>query len=802
MNSFQFTVYDLTGTPKYSYAVEEKNLTTQVPKATQKHHIIIIDRSGSMYYSMPDLKESIKKTLALHEYHDDSMLVSLLSYSSCGDLTTHFVAKPISKIDMREIDNLRATSMTCISQSLVAVRNLINKNHVTGITLHSDGFANDPSSFSEKRAVFDACDQLAKENVFINTVAHSDYADFQLLSSVANKVSGRCVRATGIKQLYDSIVQTFDALKNGALAVSKVTLDGSEYAIYLSPDEKKIIGSSIDFDLSGVDSSKPGKIYTFTKNNKQNLPVCQNHPAIFAFARAKLAEGNINVAKYVLASTGDVALFNANWKASTVPDLAKMAASFEAIAFGEAKSVATMNGPVKIDDSVTVVKVLQYLEKNKSGIVLSVDSFLKGYDRRGVKRIVGTRDENGNLVEPDLETEVIGEKNKAVITGLDVSTTSANISINTYQKVRLVRKTDKTPILSVAGISVESLQAFRSYTIVGDGELTVDVIPVFINDKKAFEEVSNLGVLYQNGTKASKFDFSTEYQIVLKDLAITKVSVDAGNLQSIINDFFVAKIIASLSNAVVKEESDRFTAEQIEELKKHYLSKNLYLNFPTTNEYASLEDAINTGKIDVRNSFKIKFGTEGLLGFDSFRSANAFLERTYEPSFNGEYDCSDILTEKTWIEKKLSAKSKTSAADVVQKKVFDFVLGISKADCCHVISLLEAAGALNLAKIIENGGIKSADKDQLVKAFSEANRAIEAYMQSTYMNNIFPVVFFIGSFGMAPDEWDAVAMTADALKQQWPEAKIGKAETEGTFFKTGEVVFGVTSEKRYVSIIR
>jgi hypothetical protein len=45
-------------------------------------------------------------------------------------------------------------------------------------------------------------------------------------------------------------------------------------------------------------------------------------------------------------------------------------------------------------------------------------------------------------------------------------------------------------------------------------------------------------------------------------------------------------------------------------------------------------------------------------------------------------------------------------------------------------------------------------------------------------------------------------MSADSLKQVWPEAKISKSEADGMFYKTGRVVFGINAEKRYVSVDR
>jgi len=812
MSEMKFQVYDFSGKVRNRFVVNERSFTGTVPKVTKKHHIMIVDRSGSMYGCMNDLKESLKKILALHEYTDESMLVSLVSYSSKGDVTVHFQAKPVTQISPSEIDRLRATNMTCISQSLELIRGMIDKNHATGITLHSDGFANDPSSFTEKNAIFAACAQLAKENVFVNTVAHSDYADFQLLSAVANKVSGRCVKVNGVKQLYDSIVDTFNVLKSGASAVSHVDLNPDDYLLYVSPSDGRIIGGASGMDLAAVDPAHPGNMYGLKEVDEKTYnanfaPEVQASPVVYAFARAKLAEGNVNMAKYLLASIANAVLFETYWRTSTSSDLAKLAKALEEQAFGKVSNSVVLDKPIVIKDTVTVLDVLSVIDKYKGAFVLCVDEFLKGYDRRGIKRINGYRDDNGNLVEPWLELDLTGDKTKASVTGIDVSTTSANVSLCVIQKCRLIKRAERTPITQVAGVMVDSLTSFRSYTVVGDGELTVNCIPVYISDKNAFEELKNLGVLTTTdkslGTqKATSFEFSTKYEIVLSNLPITKISIDSGKLDGVIKEIFLAKILGSFFSSAVKEESVTLTAEQVAELTKYYLSKNLNINFPTTTPYVKLDDAISSGKIDVRSSFKIRFGTNGVYGTDSFRSANDFIERMYAPvgSAKGdEYDCSKVLECIQWTEKALSTKSKSTVADGLQKMVFDFLL-LGKRDTAGVAPLLEEAKADSVVEIINNCAMRKSSKENLVKAFTDAAKAVEKYSQKLYMEYMFPVTFYVGSFGMAPDEWNSPVLSADAVKKQWPDAKIGKNETDGLFFKTGETVFGITAEKRYVSI--
>lgn len=816
MSAFKFTIRNLKGERRWRVLVRERDLNVQQSAPGQKHHIIIVDRSGSMYYDMESLKQSLKKVLTLHEYHEEGILVSLMSYSSRGDLTTHFEKVPIEKVDVRIIDKLRATSLTCISQSLVAVKALIDPNQVTGITLHSDGYANDPSSFIEKKAIVEACAELAKQNVFVNTVSHSEYADYQLLSNIANRVSGKCVQANKVKELYDSIVGTFENLVSGTSSKVTVKLDGDDYLVYIGYDENKIIGCDEDMVLAGIDGKSPGTVWGFKtvigkEYDDTRIPEVQTHDAIYGLCRARLAEGNVNEAKYILASTGNVTLFNKHWRSASATQMALMAMDIEAMTFG--KTNATIqSSPIVVDDSLTVLSVLSTIDTYKDSISIHLSRFLDKYHRRGLKRIPGTRDETGRIIDPSYQTLNVGDAEFCEISGLDISTTSANVSITTTRKVRLIQRGSGQPIYRVAGINIDPLTEYKSYNIIADGELTTSEIPVCISQKTAFEALKELGVLFFNGKQVKDFDHRQIYTIVLDSLPITQIDLDFGDT-SVIKKLFVAKILTSVAEAATKDVSDKYTPEQIAELKEHCLSSSLYLNFPTINEYEDLEIAIAEGKVDVRSAFKVKFGIDGILGFDSFRSANEFLKRRFDPVAEdgtkpNKVSCDLLLeTGKYVYEKKaLSKRAKETAADVFQEKVFDALLGETSkrgSDYKEVLNVLRDAGAEKLVQELSHvGSLGHGDSTKTSEALVEAKRKLNDYFNKVYMENIFPVLFFIGSFGMTPDDWNAKAMSADELKQIWPEAKIGKSESDGVFFKAGDVVFGVTSERRYVTIDR
>ena len=798
---YKFAVKDFKGGSKcYLSFTPATYSTKEIPK--QKHHIIIVDRSGSMSPYMRDVKDTLKKIFTLHEYNDPSMLISLMSYSSKGDLTIHFTQKTLSEINASDVDKLYATYTTCISQSLFAIKNLIKPNQITGVTLHSDGYANDPSSFDERNYIFKACDELKTENLFINTISHSRYSDYQLLSSIANKMSGKCVQANSIREVFDSITNTFDSIKSDKLVSSEIDMSGHDYLLYVSPLDSKIIGSSTNINLSMLNDPDSKMFFVDQmdadsyEKSTDRIPI--GNTILHALARAYLSEGNINMSKYLISSLGDKKLFDKYWNASSSEDISKFALELENVAFSN-KAQTFTGVAITIDDSVTVLDILDKMSENPGSANLILDMFMKDYKRIGVKKLQGSRDDNGILVEPWLETQSLGDKNLVPIVGIDISTTSANISLKTAKECRLVNKADKTPITNVAGISVASLTIYNNYAIIANGELSTTTIPIMINDKNLFESLKAYNVLFEGDQKAVDYDYAKVYIVKLDGLPVTKLTTGKKDVKKSISDLFIGKIIISLLESALKESSESYDDKQIEELKKHYLSKSLNINFPTTNPYTDLDEAIRTGVIDTRSSYKIKYGTEEIFGSDSFRSANEFIKRIYEPEDDSkEYDCTKLLEAISWKEKVLSARSKNSVADIFQKRVLDSIL-MRRMDQSVEI-LLTNSGCNELLFSIKNDTFKTLSKDERINLLSNSKKILSKYMDRIYVENIFQYVIYMGSFGIAPDDWDAKAILAEDVKKLWPEVKISKNEQNGLFYKAGDCVFGINSENTYVSL--
>ena len=95
------TLFNFDGTPLRTCDIDVEEGSPEnfsAPVGKVGHQIIIIDRSGSMWGDMDALKDTVIKVLTLNEFADSEMLVSLISYSSQGDVTTHFSRTPVGEV--------------------------------------------------------------------------------------------------------------------------------------------------------------------------------------------------------------------------------------------------------------------------------------------------------------------------------------------------------------------------------------------------------------------------------------------------------------------------------------------------------------------------------------------------------------------------------------------------------------------------------------------------------------------------------------------------------------------------------
>lgn len=106
----KFTLFNLLGKERAYFLVDRADVERPSQKVSEKgvaHSIVVIDRSGSMYSYIEDLKDTLIKLLTLDEYSQFDLVVTLISYSSQGDVAVHFERQPIQEIMKRDSKALK-----------------------------------------------------------------------------------------------------------------------------------------------------------------------------------------------------------------------------------------------------------------------------------------------------------------------------------------------------------------------------------------------------------------------------------------------------------------------------------------------------------------------------------------------------------------------------------------------------------------------------------------------------------------------------------------------------------------------
>ena len=759
---------------------EDHSATVATPVKRATHHIIIIDRSGSMCYDLPDTKAMVEKLLTLTEFNDPLQKISLLSYSSQDDVKVHFakvtvedVLKPNSPY-VSEIRSIRVTGMTCISQSLVLAASLVDDKDVTCITLHSDGYANDNSPSSERTAIAKAVKGLAQRaNVFVNTIAYRESSDFTLLSNVANTASGVCVQAKSIRQVYDAL-HAAQASLAGNMAPALVLPKVGDYTVFVSAAAGKVLGSADEMTVRGVAQDHDKTVYRYEfvdEATAATLPEADPKAAL-AFARAQISEGNINNAKFALCGVKSD-LLHKHYRALVSNEVAAMAADIEAaLVTGTIKQTINYGLPT----GISVLDVLGILNTYAKSLRVNVKALTANYKRQGVKRIGGTRNDDGTVTPPDFDLKPINGDHADVL-GFDFNRNTASINMLTSRKSSLVKLATGEIINEVAGIDVSGIRDYRNYTVVGDGNICTPILPLRTNDKRCHNALADLGLI------TGAFDPNAEFEVNLGNLPLIAFDKAFGLADDVYDRLTKLTAASKLLSACIKEASDALTPEQIAELKAHYLSSSLYFSGPTTNHYADLQTALATGQVDTRLSYKIDLGNAEITALSKLPSANAFLERRFTLTVGGNAvdkpKVPSVLDPTAvWGEKALSARVKLTKVDDLLFPIFkSFLLDGGKGAFADT---LRAAGVSDDA--VDGLLAALAGKGDKVEAIVAANRQVAARLEAVYHQEVSPLVFYIGATGLVPDDLGAKAYTADQIVGAFPNIALSKDEKEGLFY--------------------
>ncbi len=349
------------------------------------------------------------------------------------------------------------------------------------------------------------------------------------------------------------------------------------------------------------------------------------------------------------------------------------------------------------NNQISLVELIQIFAEYRNNIIVNINHLQEHYQRTSIKRVKGVRNEHGELLQPWLQTEYMDNAEYVGMGEFQFNRNTATINMLIKRKVKLTKSEDQTPTLEVAGLLVNDLDSFNNYTIVSDGKINIKSLQIKISSKKAFDLLKEKGIL-----DAEKFDFHAEHTIQLDKLPLVATNSRYSSIDGIFNELAEIKVLTSIISAHLKKESDVFIETQLDEFKKHYLSKNIYISFPTTNEYIDIHEALVNGTLDSRLSYKIDIGSQDILNLSKLHSANKFLDRMYrlydkktgeiiiKPSFKMAFNQNLAVRHRL-----LSSRTKITKVDEFMKSIFDDFLGLEQNGI--VVAILNFLGLSKMA---------------------------------------------------------------------------------------------------------
>lgn len=510
------------------------------------NHLVVVDCSGSMSSDLPKIREQLKKKLP--KLLKDGDTFSMIWFSGRGDFGTLIECEPVATLgDLNDINKaidrwLRPVGLTGFKEPLVEAKKLVEKiskknKNTFSLFFMSDGCDNQWDRTEIIKAV-EALDGKLSATTFVE---YGYYADRPLLAAMAAKCGGSLIFA----ESFDKYEPIFNARMQcrpvGAKRV-EVKIEGDpiggfvfaldtkerEITTYEVVSGKALVGEHVSdiWYLSPSDAGGTlGPPVTFSGRTSPTVTGSAMYAALSLFA----VRGMPEVIYPLLKATGDVTFINAFANCFGKQAYSDFMERAKTATFEPAMRYAEGYDPDRVppEDAFTVMDLLNTLQADdQARILMDHPSFQ--YSRVSRGRV--DADENLSSAEQEkldeIQTKMKGEKSakklkelqdelnvllaakkdalKFVadaapdgyeINGLVFNETRPNVSF----RVKKTGIVDLGERVVKAGVDLSKVSStfktfiFRNYTIVKDGLVNIEKLPVIIS-KDTYDKLTKAGV--------------------------------------------------------------------------------------------------------------------------------------------------------------------------------------------------------------------------------------------------------------------------------------------------------------------
>lgn len=614
----------------------------------QIHHIHILDRSGSMSWSIKELIENVKATIDLVDKND---LISILWFSSPGEYRTLIKGASPNEAIKKLLDSINFTlGTTCFSEVLKETEEIITELKPLceniSITLFTDGQpVTNWSSDEEKNRCYDIIDRLKDNIIALNTVGYGNYYDKDFLVNMANKSSyGQYIHSKDIQEylnIFSSNYSKINELSNEKINIS-AQLGDILYVneLYSKLEYSELYSNNLSTTKNHFYLINPTRIRindlcdsgnnSFSWNIAKEIPENILLDFYYNYASRLYYNGNRKLALRILSENiKDKYLVEEQMKAFTFDECAEYQAKLDAACFDASKRY--LNGKCEDNylpkkNAFCVMDLFRILQDSENCYYVPFSKNVEQYKRIGIK----TESEMENLFSYSSEEVLIP------FSDFVFNESELNLSI----RMRINGTTKINPI-TAKRVGLEKEQEshiFRNHTLIKNGQLNIKQIEVYV---KQITMSFDIGVLLKNICCNENYipnnNPENSYKSYILDLAKLPIindlylekSNDVENIytkakqleffkarQKVLNYFISKAEESNVANIKTNKFKD-FNKEQIQVLQEHGLNDNFTYN-PVG--YVAKSDEVKAN-LDFYIAKSISFDIKGLSSLPSIPDA-------------------------------------------------------------------------------------------------------------------------------------------------------------------------------------
>jgi hypothetical protein len=746
------------------------------PSKSVSHHVLVVDRSGSMWGDINDLKATILQALAVDSAVNGDPLITLVTFSNM--VRKVFSRVPLSRVlrlssqEHRSIQAISAGGLTCMSKALFMGLEEVRDDETTGMTLFTDGYANHPSTYSEVQNIERFLgDAKQRQNLFLNTVGYRDWCDWTLMRRMANTLSGRSVRARSFRDVLSVLRDTQKLLAEGSSRGGALFESPGRklLAIDRSAGNERVLLAQDKLQVPVVNDPAQLHVFSVTEIDDPNASVHRAARAVSqeqswitaGLALGYLQSGDIRAAKSIIFKSGNKSVWADTKTAVTQTQLQAVSDQLHSWATQPEPSTRGFTWGRNTHPQHSMADfMLRINALPERSLGLDVERFMKNYKRRSVRRVPTAA----------TTTRLRSRDGVYYIRGMSANKDEATLQLNTVTDAELLK--DGDVVNMVEHVSLTQLKDYRSYTVMSSGEYTVESLPLRVYNQLGWAAIQEfVEAKYRSGG----FVPGKLVRVNLKQFRLDgDAAPSASKLEQTVTDMLQAEAeLRVLRAAQQPDAASPYSAGQVAALRAHDLTAKLYYSPKTGYSYDDREDAINKGEIDCYTRYKIAFGTADILSPKKYRSGNAAFQRFYRVAVDG------------------NEVKKAKLADSLQNRTASITRKTIASANGPDAKMLSA-----LRKLIGGGRMMPAQLATLLEQKEEE-------VNRLYADTLQPLVFEIGCTGLLPVqlEKDFERLTADDFAKA-TGAKLAKADQETIFFlnKSSGTVISVSPTDAWYSV--